>query len=95
MEFVEEDGIGYDVSLGGSTAKKDGKRKRASIDDAGYRPKGGASRPTKKKKKEGSGDSAVSARSSSGGPKAKVKVEVDTEMEEPVTDIAAVGPERD
>lgn len=95
MEFVEEDGLGYDVSLGGSIAKKDGKRKRTSIDDAGYRPKGGASRPVKKKKKEGSGESAVSARSSSGGSKGKVKVEVDTEMEEPLTDRATVGPGRD
>jgi len=60
VEFVEEDGIGYDISLSGSTTK--GKRKRD--DDGGYRPKGGASRPYKKKKKsEGSaGDSAPGKR---------------------------------
>jgi hypothetical protein len=92
VEFVEEDGMGYDINLGGSTAKKDGKRKRASIDDAGYRPKGGASRPIKKKKKEWSGESTVSARSSSGGSKSKAKVEADIEMEETMTDSAAPGP---
>lgn len=77
VEFVEEDGIGYDVTLGpipGGTLK--GKRKRAIEEDAGYRPKGGISRPHKKKKKEG--DGTGSRRSSKG----KVKAEVDTETEE-------------
>jgi hypothetical protein len=61
VEFVEEDGIGYDVSLSGGVGAK-GKRKRD--DDGGYRPKGGASRPTKKKKKSnGSGDSTGSKKS--------------------------------
>lgn len=100
-EFVEEDGLGYDVSLGGGgqggQGKRDGnKRKRASVDDAGYRPKGGASRPMKKKKKEGSGESAGSGKSAlGGGGKGKIKVEVETETEEPLTDSAGVGPERD
>lgn len=77
VEFVEEDGIGYDVTLGaipGGTLK--GKRKRASEEDAGYRPKGGISRPYKKKKKDG--DGTGSRRSSKG----KVKMEIDTEPEE-------------
>jgi hypothetical protein len=103
VEFVEEDGQGYDVSLGGGgggqggQGKRDGnKRKRASVDDAGYRPKGGASRPMKKKKKEESGESAGSGKSAhGGGAKGKVKVEVETETEEPLTDSAGVGPERD
>lgn len=88
VEFVEEDGIGYDVSLsgtGGGTGARDrkgsanGKRKRASEEDAGYRPKGGVSRPTKKKKKEGSGESASSRRSSLS--KSKMKLERDVEMD--------------
>jgi hypothetical protein len=101
VEFVEEDGMSYDASLGGAaggTGKKDGKRKRASIDDAGYRPKGGASRPMKKKRKEGNGESAASTASiekKPGGAKAKVKLEVETETEELGTDSAGVGPERD
>lgn len=49
VEFVEEDGMGYDISLSGVVVK--GKRKRD--DDGGYRPKGGAARPTKKKKGDG------------------------------------------
>jgi len=48
VEFVEEDGIGYEVSLGGVPIPKSIKRKRD--EDGGYRPKGGSSRPTKKKK---------------------------------------------
>lgn len=103
VEFVEEDGLGYDVSLGGGgggqggQGKRDGsKRKRASVDDAGYRPKGGASRPMKKKKKEGSGDGAGSGKGAlGGGAKGQVKVEAETETEEPLTDSAGLGPERD
>jgi hypothetical protein len=96
VEFVEEDGMGYDGSLGGGlggAGKKDGKRKRASIDDAGYRPKGGASRPIKKKK--GNVETTGSAKNATGGSKGRVKVEVETEAEEPLTDSAGVGPERD
>lgn len=48
VEFVEEDGIGYEISLGGLPYAKSVKRKRD--EDGGYRPKGGSSRPTKKKK---------------------------------------------
>jgi hypothetical protein len=56
-ELAEEEYDGSVVGVGASaSAKRDSKRKRASLDDAGYRPKGGASRPAKKKKKEGSGD---------------------------------------
>ncbi len=92
VEFVEEDGMGHDISLGGATSgagKKDAKRKRASLDDAGYRPKGGASRPTKKKKKETSGENAASGRSG-GGAKGKVRLEVEMETDEPFT-----GPEKE
>jgi len=88
VEFVEEDGIGYDVSLsgsglGGSARDPRGngaaKRKRASEEDAGYRPKGGSSRPNKKKKKEGSGESVSSRKST--GAKGKTKVERGAEVE--------------
>lgn len=48
VEFVEEDGIGYEISLGGLPYPKNAKRKRE--EDTGYRPKGGSSRPSKRKK---------------------------------------------
>lgn len=56
LEIVEEDGIGYDFSLGGPVAAK-GKRKRDE-DDTGYHPKKGASdakkpRQARKKKSDG------------------------------------------
>ena len=52
----DEDG-GYEV-LTPSTIGGKGKRKRVVDDDPGYRPKGGSSRPTKKKRKsEGGTDS--------------------------------------
>jgi hypothetical protein len=50
VEFVEEDGIGYDITLSNSAIK--GKRKRD--EDAGYRPKGGSSRASKKRKSDAS-----------------------------------------
>jgi IEC3 subunit of the Ino80 complex, chromatin re-modelling len=57
LEFVEEDGIGYDAALGGPVHTK-GKRKREE-DDGGYHPKGGratgegkAKKPRKKKNDE-------------------------------------------
>jgi hypothetical protein len=78
VEFVEEDGIGYDASLGGAGgAGAKGKRKRASDEDAGYRPKGGSSKPSKKKRKDGSGESAVGGKSA--GSKAKGRNEMDLE----------------
>lgn len=61
VEFVEEDGLGYDISLHSNASKI--KRKRD--DDGGYRPKGGSSRPSKKKKVEASaGPSSSSTRRS-------------------------------
>jgi hypothetical protein len=41
-----EDAPGHDAGAGAKN-----KRKRVADDDAGYRPKGGSSRPTKKKRK--------------------------------------------
>jgi hypothetical protein len=73
VEFVEEDGMGYDVSMSGGPNAKDktpagGKRKRTATDeDGGYRPKGGSSRPTKKKRGEG--------RASTGSRKEREKTE--------------------
>lgn len=61
LEFVEEDGIGYDASAAGPPATK-GKRKREE-DDGGYHPKSGLGAEGKvkkprqsKKKAEGSGE---------------------------------------
>jgi IEC3 subunit of the Ino80 complex, chromatin re-modelling len=58
LEFVEEDGIGYDAALGGPSTSK-GKRKREE-DDGGYHPskgsrgtgEGKAKKPRKKKSDE-------------------------------------------
>jgi hypothetical protein len=78
VEFVEEDGIGYDPSMPPNAAAslgslgKGGKRKRASDEDVGYRPKGGSNK-LKKKKKEG--DAEGGSRKSIGTPKVKVKSE--------------------
>ncbi|KAK0616240.1 IEC3 subunit of the Ino80 complex, chromatin re-modelling-domain-containing protein [Immersiella caudata] len=60
---ADED-TGYDAAVTPSAGGK-GKRKRIVDDDPGYRPKGGSSRPTKKKRKsEGGIDSTPT-----GGPK--------------------------
>ncbi|KAK1776122.1 IEC3 subunit of the Ino80 complex, chromatin re-modelling-domain-containing protein [Copromyces sp. CBS 386.78] len=52
-EYPDEDN-NFEASVTPSTAK--GKRKRVVDDDPGYRPKGGSSRPTKKKRKSEGGD---------------------------------------
>lgn len=65
LEIVEEDGLGYDPTIGGLEPTK-GKRKREKEDDGGYHPKLGApdgkmKRPrSKKKKAEGSESTASS-----------------------------------
>lgn len=64
VEFVEEDGIGYEVGIG-PHLKGSVKRKRE--EDAGYRPKGGSSRPSKKKK-SGSNESTTKTKGKSKGP---------------------------
>ncbi|KAK8014682.1 hypothetical protein PG990_007978 [Apiospora arundinis] len=56
-----EDEGGYDASAMGSVR---GKRKRLNDDDPGYRPKGGASRPTKKRKSRDLGSSTPRVRKS-------------------------------
>ncbi|TAQ89422.1 hypothetical protein B7494_g2257 [Chlorociboria aeruginascens] len=67
LEFVEEDGIGYDTTLGGTgtaTASAKGKRKRED-DDGGYHPKTGRVDDPKPKKraykKRGSGEASASS----------------------------------
>lgn len=66
LEFVEEDGIGYDTALAGPTK---GKRKRGDTigeEDGGYTPKAGRAdnpktkKPRKKKSSEVGGESAAS-----------------------------------
>ena len=72
LEFVEEDGIGYDAALSGPVITK-GKRKREE-DDGGYHPKKGSvdsgKKPRPKKKKT---ESSAETTSSSGSKKAKGK----------------------
>lgn len=99
VQFVEEDGLGYDSSLGGpaptassgkgeKTAGGSAKRKRVSEDDVGYRPKGGSSRPSKKKKKEpGEGPTSTKTGRQSTG-KTKVKVEKESLPDMDVDDAA-------
>lgn len=64
--FEEDEGV-YETSVAtpSATAAAKGKRKRVADEDPGYRPKGGSSRPTKKKRKsEGGGiDSTPTATS--------------------------------
>lgn len=60
MEFEEE--AGYDAQ---NLASIRGKRKRGD-DDGGYRPKGGASRPTKKRKSRDLGSNPPKSRKSAG-----------------------------
>lgn len=61
LEIVEEDGLGYDTSIGvvphakGKVESSAQKRKRTSEEDTGFRPKGGASRPAKKKRESTAG----------------------------------------
>ncbi len=58
-EYPDED-MGYDASTPSAVGGK-GKRKRVVDDDPGYRPKGGSSRPTKKKRKSDGVESTPSA----------------------------------
>lgn len=54
FEIVEEDGLDYNTSIGVvPNSKEKGKRKRVSDEDGGYRPKGGSSRPKKKRSDSG------------------------------------------
>ncbi|TVY81529.1 hypothetical protein LSUE1_G007400 [Lachnellula suecica] len=78
LEFVEEDGIGYDAHLAGPLGK--GKRKREDGDDGTYHPKAGKTdetgakakkpRQARKKKSDGS-EEATSSKSSRKGKKGK------------------------
>ena len=61
FEIVEEDGLGYDTSIGvvphakgreGSAAKR---KRNSTEEDTGYRPKGGSSRPAKRKRESKGG----------------------------------------
>ncbi|TVY55641.1 hypothetical protein LCER1_G006404, partial [Lachnellula cervina] len=81
LEFVEEDGLGYDASLAGPGTGGKGKRKREDGDDGTYHPKSGRvdesgakvkkPRPPRKKKSEGS-DEVASSKGSRKSKKARV-----------------------
>ncbi|KAH8887710.1 hypothetical protein GQ53DRAFT_783989 [Thozetella sp. PMI_491] len=77
-EYVDDEN-GYDVETPNTMGGK-GKRKRMVDDDPGYRPKGGSSRPAKKKRK--SEGVEATERASSTGPKKSRKSagSVDTAM---------------
>lgn len=49
-DFYDEDGIALDLDAGAAPSNPRGKRKRD--EDGGYRPKGGSSRPSKKRKEK-------------------------------------------
>jgi hypothetical protein len=73
LEFVEEDGIGYDAGLGGPVHAK-GKRKREE-DDGGYHPKGGRATgegKTKKPRKKKSDESTPATSGRKGKGRAKL-----------------------
>ncbi|KAK3682155.1 IEC3 subunit of the Ino80 complex, chromatin re-modelling-domain-containing protein [Podospora appendiculata] len=55
VESIDDDMLGYNLGTPGMVGKGAGKRKRVIDEDPGYRPKGGSSRPNKKKRKSGSG----------------------------------------
>jgi len=85
LEFVEEDGVGHDAALMGTTGIKS-KRKRDD-DDAGYHPKKGSidggkvKKPRQSKKKsEGSGEttSSTSSKRSKGKGRAPSPVPAET-----------------
>lgn len=87
LEFVEEDGIGYDAALGGAVHAK-GKRKREE-DDGGYHPKGGRAtgegKAKKPRKKKASNDETAPPTS---GRKGKGRAK----MSSPIPDPANFGP---
>ena len=88
LEIVEEDGLGYDPTIGGLEPMKGGKRKRD--DDGGYHPKlgtpaDGKTRKPRPKKKKVEGETPVS---SSRKPKAKAKDRASSPM---VIDTASPG----
>ncbi|KAG9235066.1 IEC3 subunit of the Ino80 complex, chromatin re-modelling-domain-containing protein [Amylocarpus encephaloides] len=84
LEFVEEDGIGYDASIAGPAATK-GKRKRDEADDGAYHPKAAGKldetgtkrvkRPYNRKKKPENGEepAAPPKEKKKGGRKPKEK----------------------
>ncbi|KAF4633049.1 hypothetical protein G7Y89_g5073 [Cudoniella acicularis] len=81
LEFVEEDGIGYDATLAGPSSTK-GKRKREDGDDGAYHPKASrvdetgvkkAKRPYNRKKKPEGADATASPVTTSSGRKKKAK----------------------
>lgn len=86
LEFVEEDGIGYDASVAAQQATLKGKRKREEGDDTPYHPKAGklddtgakprVKRPYNRRKKPENGDAETPAKpeKKKGGRKPKEKL---------------------
>ena len=91
LEIVEEDGLGYDPTIGGLEPTKGGKRKRD--DDGGYHPKSGTpadgkTRKPRPKKKKVEGDTPVP---SSKKPKSKAKERASSPVAvDPATPVEAV-----
>ena len=81
LEFVEEDGIGYDASLAGPGTGGKGKRKREDGDDGAYHPKSGRvdetgakvkkPRQARKKKSDGA-EEVASSKGSRKGKKGRI-----------------------
>lgn len=65
---VDDDGGAAGIATP-TESKKGGKRKRVVDDDPGYRPKGGSSRPAKKKRKSTGAEAEVVATPTASGPK--------------------------
>ena len=69
-EYPDEDN-NFEAAAAATPSTTKGKRKRVVDDDPGYRPKGGSSRPNKKKRKSegGDGDSAPTPKSGTKRPR--------------------------
>ncbi|CAG8974827.1 hypothetical protein HYALB_00000441 [Hymenoscyphus albidus] len=86
LEFVEEDGIGYDPSVAGQQATIKGKRKReegddtpyhgkaGKVDDSGTKPRVKRAYNRRKKPKNGDAETPVKPEKKKGGRKAKEKL---------------------
>ena len=98
LEFVEEDGIGYEVSLSGPATAKGGKRKRGGEgeDDGGYTPKSGRvdnpkPKKARKSKKGSEGGSTETVASTGSARKGKGKAKASSPVvEEPPSLLGAV-----
>ncbi|QBZ57394.1 hypothetical protein PoMZ_02318 [Pyricularia oryzae] len=78
----EGDEMALDETAAATPTAAKGKRKRAADDDAGYRPKGGSARPSKKKRKSEAGDATPTSARSGKTAKTKAAAVADADADE-------------